>query len=578
MTNSRKNQRLITSGLFLLFIAIYLFPLGNRPLAIPDETRYAEIPYEMLISGDWVTPRLNGLRYFEKPPLGYWVNALSLSAFGETNFAVRLSSALAAGLTTLLIYLFTVRITLNRRIAALAALIHLSFLEVYVIGTFSVLDNLLTTFLTAGVMAFYLAVTSGNTPAVAAPENTAVSPQTNLFFWLASGLSLGLAFLTKGFLALAIPVIVLVPWLVWHRHWKALLIKGWVVIGIAILVALPWGLLIHQREGDFWHYFFWVEHIKRFTADNAQHKAPFYYFLMYLPVLAFPWISLFPAAVKGLKFQSANNPQAITLPSHTRHFLWLWLLMPFLFFSASSGKLATYILPCFPPLAILTAVGLSNYLQQKNTRLFVGGLIFNILILSLVLIVIVISWFFDIGFSVYQQQESAKFILLVIALLTGIAGGVIAYRAQSLTIRLLCVTLFIVPAITVMHFAIPNSAILSKSPELFIQQSQALIKRKPDTLVISDSSLVRAVSWYLKRNDLYLTGTGEVGYGLSYPDAQQRLITPERFAALLSDTNSLPIMLFCRKKCPDAIGNQLPPSGREASKTTYGKFIRWYIQ
>ena len=142
------------------WLVIYILPLGQRPLIMPDETRYAEIPREMLSTGDWVVPRLAGLRYFEKPPLGYWVNATSISLLGEHEFAVRLPSAVAAGLTALLVFGFARTVSRCAKTGIFAAAVYLTFVEVYLVGTFNVLDNLLTLFLTAAIIAFHRAVVS----------------------------------------------------------------------------------------------------------------------------------------------------------------------------------------------------------------------------------------------------------------------------------------------------------------------------------------------------------------------------------------------------------------------------------
>ena len=91
--------------LLIFFLFSYILPLGTRDLFVPDETRYGEIAREMIAGGDWVVPHLNGVRYFEKPVLGYWVHALSILLFGENNFAVRFPSALAVGLSALFIFL-----------------------------------------------------------------------------------------------------------------------------------------------------------------------------------------------------------------------------------------------------------------------------------------------------------------------------------------------------------------------------------------------------------------------------------------------------------------------------------------
>ena len=143
------NQRL-TFLIASLFVLLYLMPLSVRPLFIPDETRYAEVPREMIATGDWMVPHLNGLRYFEKPVMGYWLTALSLKVFGENNLAVRLPSALAAGITMLLILLLcSASGASGPFISWLAALIFMTSGGVALIGTFAVLDSVLAMFLTA---------------------------------------------------------------------------------------------------------------------------------------------------------------------------------------------------------------------------------------------------------------------------------------------------------------------------------------------------------------------------------------------------------------------------------------------
>ena len=115
--------------------------------------------------------------------------------------------------------------------------------------------------------------------------------------------------------------------MLWNGQWQKLVTQTWPVIAAALLVIMPWSILIAQREGDFWHYFFWVEHVRRFTADDAQHKEPFYFFLMYMPVLLFPWFNLIPAALSGLlgKFKKTDAANNQTQLSSTR-LAWLWLL------------------------------------------------------------------------------------------------------------------------------------------------------------------------------------------------------------------------------------------------------------
>ncbi|MEJ2658038.1 MAG: phospholipid carrier-dependent glycosyltransferase, partial [Desulfobacterales bacterium] len=134
-----------------IFLLLYIVPLGIRPIVIPDESRYAEIPREMIASGDWIVPILNGLRYFEKPVLGYWLNALAIELFGENAFAVRFPSAAATGISAFIIFLFIRRFSGDIIVATFAALIFLTTFIVYGIGTFNILDSMLAVFVTASM-------------------------------------------------------------------------------------------------------------------------------------------------------------------------------------------------------------------------------------------------------------------------------------------------------------------------------------------------------------------------------------------------------------------------------------------
>jgi 4-amino-4-deoxy-L-arabinose transferase-like glycosyltransferase len=252
----------------VLFVSLYLLPLGARPMSSPDEYRYGQIPAEMLASGDWVVPHLDGMPYFEKPVLGYWLNAASMAVLGHNAFAVRLSSALGAGLTALLVFLF-VRVRGRDEEPALAAMAVLTCLLVYGIGTTAVLDSVFAAFVTAAMVAtfWFLEADSSRDQRVA---------------FAAAGLAVGLAFLTKGFVALVILGLPLLPYLLVTRSLGRFLRQIWLPLLTALVVVLPWAVAVHLRSG-FWHYFFWIEHVKRFLeADSSQHIEPFWY---YLPVL-----------------------------------------------------------------------------------------------------------------------------------------------------------------------------------------------------------------------------------------------------------------------------------------------------
>ena len=533
--------------LLSFFFLSYILPLGIRDLAVPDETRYGEIPREMISEGDWVVPHLNGLRYFEKPVLGYWVNAGSLMLFGESNFAVRLPSAMAVGLSALLIYALVTLACRNKTKektdglpAILAPLIYLSCFGVFGVGNTAVLDNLFSFFLTGTITAFYFA-----------SEMQPRSAREQCFLVL-SGVLCGLAFLTKGFLAFAVPVLVLTPYLVWQRRYDDIIRMSCLPILSTVLVVLPWGIQIHLREPDFWRFFFWNEHIRRFMGDNAQHYRSFWFFFLISPGLFMPWSFLMPAAVPGIKQRLDEKGPLCRLMRLSL----CWFLLPFLFFSFSNGKLLTYILPCFPPFAVLTAFGLSHTLgKERNNRLFQWGLIGNMMFLGIILLALMYAHF--IGFNgAHLYYQPWKAVIAATGLLFLIMSSYWSYRSQRGKDKLLLLGISPLLFFFIGHFIIPDQTAETKSPGPLLEYYKKGIG--DDVVIISDENSVRAVCWYLKRKDVYVLGKpGELSYGLSYKDAGGRLLDC-RSAVDLINQNQGKTVLFARAKNILRWRDQLP--------------------
>jgi len=494
------------------FLLSYILPLGARDLVVPDETRYGEIPREMITGGDWIVPHLNGLRYFEKPPLGYWVHAGSILLFGENNFAVRLPSAMAVGLSALLIYLLVSRVCRDKTkedgfSAILAALIFLSCFEVFGVGNTAVLDSLFSFFLTVIITTFYLASE--------APPGSAREKR----FLLLSGASCGLAFLTKGFLAFAVPVLILAPYLVWQRRYFDLFRMSWLPILTAALVALPWGILIHLREPDFWRYFFWNEHIRRFMGNDAQHQKSFWFFLLTAPGMFMPWTFMVPAAVPGIRKQlHEQGPQGRLMRLSI-----CWLVLPFLFFSFSNGKLLTYILPCFSPFAVLMSFGLLHVLKKEGRNIFFQwGTVGSMMLFGLILLAFVYVQLFGYhGFRPYSHPW--KTVMTVDGLFFFILSCFWASTSQRGKEKVLLFGFAPFLLFFIAHFIIPDPTIIAKAPGPLLEQHKQEIG--DDVLILSDENTIRAACWYFQRNDIYmLGGSGELDYGLSYKDADGRLL------------------------------------------------------
>jgi 4-amino-4-deoxy-L-arabinose transferase len=512
-----------------LFFLIYIAPLGIAPIVIPDEARYSEIPREMVDSGDWVVPRQNNLRYFEKPVMGYWISAFSIMLFGENGFATRFPSAASTGISALILFFMVRRFTGEYRSGLLTAAIFLTFVEVFGIGSFCILDAPLSLFITS-TMAFYF---------VAVMETHPIGK--NLFLVL-SGISCGLAFLTKGFLAFVLPLIIIVPYMVWERRFKDLLKSLWIPALSAILISLPWAILIHLREPDFWHYFFWHEHIERFMAEGAQHKESFWYLFKLLPLAILPWTFLIPAAWSGLR----QRKPSISDKSIAR-FAICWFLFPFLFFSTSSGKLATYILPCLPPLAILLAVGIHHYFVDEGKRSF------NICALLhagfIVLLIILSLWIQIIGIDHSRPYVHAwKLFFLLVGFLVWAIFLISSTRSRQPEKKIILYALAPLLFMFAVHFCIPDLTILHKMPEDFLLKHYDKIRQ--DTVIVSDEHLLSSACWFYKRTNVYLIGDqGEFTYGLNYEDSKARHLNLGQFEEfILKHREAGPVTLIAREE------------------------------
>lgn len=540
--------------LLLGFIAVYLLPLGFRPMIVPDEVRYGEIPREMIATGDWVVPRLDGLRYFEKPVLGYWLNGLSMLVFGENRFAVRFPSALAAGLSALMVWLLMRRHGGGTAAAGLAVIIFLTCLEVVGTGVFAVLDGMLALFITMAMTAFYWA-------ADAPPRSSREKGLLALF-----GLCCGLAFLTKGFLAFALPVVILVPYMLWAGRWRDLFRMAGIPIGAAVLVSLPWAIAIHLKEPDYWNYFFWHEHVRRFLAANAQHEASFWTYFLAFPVAALPCSALIPAGVKGVNRSLARTP--------IFRYALCWFVFPLLFFSAASGKLLTYILPCFPPFAILLGLGLSACLSKRSCKGVNGGLVALIVLFATILVALIVVQTGGVGgFVPYVHAWKTLAAAAALAAFLGCLG--LALKKAPFAGKMLLVALGTVLFLAAVQFVLPDDTIEHKAPGALLLRNASRVG--PQTVLVSLEDPLRAVCWFYKRSDVFqLGGGGELSYGFGYPDGRRRLLDAARFTGLVKNQKRGRVVLVGKTKHYRKWQAKLPPPIFEDSSGPGGYVFAQY--
>ena len=504
-------HRMLPLQLVAVFILLYLALLGARPLVIPDETRYGEISREMLASGDWVVPHLNGVRYFEKPVLGYWLNAAAMRSFGENAFAIRLPSAVAVGLTALLLFLWARRFSDDETVPLFATAVFLLSFEVLAVGTFCVLDSLLSLFVTAAILSIISAVRQ-------------TSLRTRTILLVLAGVACGLAFLTKGFLALAIPILVIVPFSLWQGQFKLVLRTAWIALIPAVLVVLPWALVIHRREPDFWHYFFWVEHVDRFVSPRGgQHPEPFWF---YMPILlggAMPWTPLAGAVVVGLRRANWAHPMV--------RLAVCWFALPLAFFSACGGKLGTYILPCYPPLAFLIAVGVLECLRNGDTKGFVAGAWVVLSAAALLLVALTVGLI-----AVPKLSDDVtlwKWVIAAAGLFLWGAFCWLTVSAEDMRRRLLLYSAGPVLFIFSWPLIVPAALEARKAPAAFLLANAARVS--PESILVAENGLAAAVCWYYGCDNSYiLDKTGEYTYGLSYADSCHRVLDIEQLRDMVA--------------------------------------------
>jgi len=320
-----------------LLAAAWFGTLGLRPLYKADEARYAEIPREMVASGDWITPRLNGFKYFEKPPLQYWATGLFFEALGISDWTSRLWAALL-GFAGILLVLSAGNRLFGPPAGTFAAAV-LAASPVYVAAAqISSLDMGLAFFLSGAVLAL----------ACGYP----------IAFWVCCAL----AVLSKGLVGIVLPLATLGLYILLKRDWRLIgdirPISGPLVF---LLIAAPWFVAISLRNPEFAHFFFIQEHFQRFTTAVHQRTAPAWFFL---PVLALGLAPLLlPTAMgwwRGLRSPAPSFDAAFWLA--------LWALVVLAFFSVSSSKLPAYILPMFPALALLAG----RYLAAADRKLMLA--------------------------------------------------------------------------------------------------------------------------------------------------------------------------------------------------------------
>ena len=324
-----------------------------RPMAIPDEGRYGEIGRWMWLTGDWLAPRLDGIPFFHKPPLLYWLEAMSVGVLGVHVWAVRLVPMLHAAL--MLIGLYTVtRLWSGDVLARRAALMLGSSLAFLVGGQYVNHDMLVACWISLAILCFGWSFASGEMPHAG---------------WARAGfVACGLGILSKGLIGLALPGLVLLLWLGWTRQLGKIVRLPWLSgLVLFVLITAPWFVLAERSFPGMLGYLFGTHQVGRFTATTFNNARPWWFYGVAVVVLWGMWLpwALVAAwqALRGVAVRwdvtSGPSPSATQL-TQLRSLACIWTVAILGFFSIPNSKLLGYALPVVPALAVLSSLGWSS--------------------------------------------------------------------------------------------------------------------------------------------------------------------------------------------------------------------------
>ena len=493
MDQLHKSKPLVWS-LVVSFTLVWLYVLGIRTLVPPDEGRYAEMAREMLASGDWITTRLNGIKYFEKPPLQTWMNALSFSAFGLGEWQARLWTGLC-GLLGVLLTAYAGTRVFGQRAGFYAGLVLGSSFFWVASGQIDSLDMSLSGMMTISLCALLIA------------QRDLATHNERRNWMLLCWAGMALAVLAKGLIGLVLPGAVLVlytlaarDWTIWRRLHLG---KGLLLF---FAIAAPWFVLVALKNPEQPHFFFIHEHVERFFLKAHKREGAWHYFFAMLIPGIIPWLSLLPLSLAQALRRDRPSQPTVFKP---KLLLLIWAVFIFVFFSYSSSKLPGYILPIFPALALLLALHLET--ASRRSALLAAGLLAVIGAVGIALVprmTAAASHPGEVGLlQAYQPWALAAGVIALI-------GGALALRfacqmRRDLTVLMLAGAGFIATQMLLTGF----------EPYGYHRAGLALVPKieaelLPETTIYSVGTYEQSLTFYLRRTVTLVNYRDEFGFGL----------------------------------------------------------------
>ncbi len=492
----------------LALAVLHLTTVGIRPLYDPDESRYGEIPREMLATGDWIVPHLNYVNYLEKPPLAYWITALGYKIFGVGEWPARLPNA-AYYLATCVMIFWWGKFSFGRSAAFRASWMYATALLPLLLGRFLTLDFALTFFLSAALFLIGRAETGrGGTKSI-----------------LAGWLCAGLATLVKGPVAVVFCVAAVLAYRASNRIWPIRAesrVAGppmkWHTAGLilAAAVCLPWFYAMSRRVPEFLRFFIIDQHFRRF--GGAEHAAPFWFYVPVLIVGFFPWTWSFLKTFIPSRFKISFNDPVL-------RWCWLWAGVVLALFTASGGKLVPYVLPLFAPMMLIMAAELDEKIGRETVRAAAGVFI----LLAIVLAIVSVPPRYEEALDWGRAPLSVLFAV----------GAAIALWLDRMDGK----KAIYIPAIVLVLFALfleigGSDPDAHRTAYPFRRQLQAA-----QVPIISYGDYFQSLNFYSGRRVIVANNFGELAFGAKFPGTSSWFWTEAQVSDLI-DSDSPALMLM----------------------------------
>ncbi|MCX5887302.1 MAG: glycosyltransferase family 39 protein [Proteobacteria bacterium] len=431
--------------IFCICLFIFFYKLGDRPLWEYDEAKHAQVAKEMLLRGDWVTPTFNGEPFYDKPALHFWLVMLSFLTFGVNEFSARFPSALLGMGGVFLVYAWA-RSVYGRVSGVLSCLVLATSIEYVILSQNIIHDMSLCFFATLSLFLFHRAYRQGG---------------FSLTGWILFCASLGLAVLAKGPIGVVLPGLIIFSFLLITRKW-GLIFNRRTFGGVLVffMVALPWYLAMAIRNPDFIQSFLMQGNLSRFLSKHPNHQERFYFFLPVLLIGFFPWTTFIPSALlhHSKQYRIGRSPDTL--------FLLLAAIVPFLFFSLSTTKLATYVLPIFPPLSILVGTFFSCGLRTEAGRGWQQHFRYSCIALFLLLTLGLLggTWYLSEHFPIYISFFSLT--LMAVLFLCGLFVFYFGWKGRILASYSTLAALIVVTLFCGANYILPQVSHFKSAKEL----------------------------------------------------------------------------------------------------------------